>query len=274
MSTEERPRKMSPHHHHDMSADQSPAAERAIIGRTSLRLAATLLLAGQILYIVVTQFHTGGDANDHPAIFAAYAGSGIWKGVHVAQFASMAILLAGLLALFFALDLPDGAARWAGRFGAASAVVALALYGVLQAVDGVGNKMVDDAWVAAAGADKAARFASAEAMRWLEWGARSYQDFALGVALVLVGAAVAGKAWVARPIAYLMGLSGLAYLVQGWVVGSEGFSPTNTIFILVAWVLSVAWMIWLAVLAWRMPDSQAHRLADEGAGRSVSAPRI
>lgn len=47
----------------------------------SLRLSATLLLVGQLRYIVVTpvvtQFHTGGDANNHPAIFAAYAGGGI-----------------------------------------------------------------------------------------------------------------------------------------------------------------------------------------------------
>ena len=103
----------------------------------SLRLSATLLLAGQILYIVVTQFHTGGDANDHPAIFAAYADSGIWTAVHIGQFAAMAILLAGLLALFFALDVRAGTARWAGRFGAASAVATLALYGVLQAVTGL-----------------------------------------------------------------------------------------------------------------------------------------
>jgi hypothetical protein len=134
-------------------------------------------------------------------------------------------------------------------------VVALALYGVLQAVDGVANKEVDDAWVAAHGAEKAARFATAEAIRWLQWGARSYQDFALGLALLLFAAAVARTAWVARPIAYLMGLSGLTYLVQGWVVGSEGFSRTHTILILVTWALSVAWMIWLVVLAWRMPES-------------------
>jgi hypothetical protein len=102
----------------------------------SLRLSATLLLVGQLLYIVVTQFHTGGDANDHPAIFAAYAGSGIWTAVHVAQFAAMAVLLAGLLALIVALDVPAGTARLAGLFGAASAVAALALYGALQAVDG------------------------------------------------------------------------------------------------------------------------------------------
>jgi hypothetical protein len=101
--------------------------------------------------------------------------------VHLGQFAGIAILLAGLLALFFALDVRDGTASWAGRFGAASAVVALALYGVLQAVDGVANKEVDDAWVAAPAAEKAARFASAEAIRWLEWGARSCQDFAPGL---------------------------------------------------------------------------------------------
>jgi hypothetical protein len=71
-----------------------------------------------------------------------------------------------------------------------------------------------------------------------------------------------------------MGLSGLAYLVQGWVVGSEGFSPTHTILILAAWVLSVAWMIWLVVLAWRMPDSQARRLADQGVGRTATSPTI
>ena len=83
-----------------------------MIDGMSLRLSAALLLAGQLLYIAVTQLHVGGDANDHPAIFATYAESGIWKAVHVGQFASAAILLAGLFALFFALDLrlgrPDG----------------------------------------------------------------------------------------------------------------------------------------------------------------------
>ena len=70
-----------------------------MIDRASLRMSAGLLLAGQMLYIVITQFHAGGDANDHPAIFAVYAGSGIWKAVHVGQFACAAILLAGLVAL-------------------------------------------------------------------------------------------------------------------------------------------------------------------------------
>jgi hypothetical protein len=231
-----------------------------MIDRASLRMAAGLLLAGQVLYIVVTQFHAGGAANDHPAIFTVYAGSAIWKPVHVGQFVCAAILLAGLVVLPFAVSAQVEWARWFGRFGAALAVVALALYGVLQAVDGVGNKEVDDAWVNAPNADMAARFASAEAMRWLEWGVRSYHDFALGLALLLIAASIAGAVGVVpRPIAYLMGLSGLTYLVQGWVVGSEGFSETHTILILVAWVLTLSWMIWLVVGAWRTPGSDANR---------------
>jgi hypothetical protein len=211
---------------------------------------------GQVLHIVVTQFHAGGDANNHPAIFTAYAANAIWTAVHVGQFASMAILIAGLLTLSFTLDVRIGTARWAARFGAASAVAALALYGVLQAVDGVALKQAVNAWASAPEAEKAARFASAEAIRWLEWGVRSYQDFTLGLALLLFAAAALQTACVPRPIASLMGLSGVTFLVQGWVAGSAGFTPTQSFAIVLAWGLSLVWMIWLAIIAWRMQDSQ------------------
>jgi hypothetical protein len=164
----------------------------------------------------------------------------------------MLLLLAGLFALFFALDAETGMARWAGRFGAASAVVALALYGVVLAVDGVALKQAVDAWANAPDAEKTARFASPEAIRWLEWGARSYENFALGLAFLLFAVAVMRTVWVPRPIAYLMGLPGLTYLVQGWVAGSDGFSQTHTIAIVLAEVLNLAWMSWLVALAWRM----------------------
>jgi hypothetical protein len=67
-----------------------------------------------------------------------------------------------------------------------------------------------------------------------------------------------------------MGLSGLTYLVQGWVVGSEGFSGTHDTLIVLAWVLSVAWMVWLVVIAWRMQDTEALASPDERAGRTAA----
>jgi hypothetical protein len=199
-------------------------------------------------------------------VFAEYAASGIWTAVHLGQFAAMSILLAGLLALFFALDIQTGAARWAARFGIASAAMTLPLYGVLRAVDGVALKHAVNAWASAPDAEKATRFASAEAIRWLEWGVRSYQDFAMGLAFLLFAAAVIRTAWAPRLIAYLMGLAGLTYLVQGWVVGSEGFSRTHTIAIVLAWVVNLAWMVWLAIVAWRMPDSESESVAENGTG--------
>jgi hypothetical protein len=224
----------------------------AFTSRASLGLSAWLLLVGQLLYIVVTQLHAGGDANHHHSIFTEYAHSGIWTAVHVGQFLGMAILIAGLLTLSFALDGQDKAAKWLGQLGAASAVATLALYGALQAVDGVALKQAVSAWVNAPEAEMASRFASAESIRWLEWGLRSYQDFALGLTLLLFAAAVVRVTWLSRPIAYLMGLTGLAYLVQGWVAGTEGFSQTQSVAIVLAWILSFAWMIWLAVVASRM----------------------
>ena len=179
--------------------------------RRSLRLATTLLLAGQLSYVVITLLHTGGEANNHPAIFAAYAASNIWTGVHVAQYACMATMLAGLLALFFALDTPRGTAGWAARFGAASTVTTLAIYGVVLGVDGVALKQAVNAWASAPEAEKPARFAVAEGMRWLEWGTRSYENFTLGLAVLLFAIAMVRTARVPRAIPYLMALSGLTY---------------------------------------------------------------
>lgn len=225
--------------------------------RAALRLSATLLLVGQLSYVLVTLLHTGGEGNSHHAIFAAYAGSRNWTAVHVAQFACMAIFLGGLIALFFAVDRRVGIAMWASRFGAASAGVTLALYGGVLAVDGVALKQAVDAWARAPEAEKAARFATAEAIRWLEWGMRSYENFALGLAVLLFAVAVARTPRIPPPIAYLMGLSGLTYLAQGWVAGTAGFSETHTIGIVLAEVVNVVWMAWLLVVAGRNPNAAA-----------------
>jgi hypothetical protein len=234
----------------------TPAPAEPAKRHAALRLSATLLLAGQLLYVVITQLHAGGDANDHHTVFDEYAGNGIWTAVHAGQFAGMAILLAGLFALFFALDRPVGTAGWAARFGAACAVAALALYGLLQAVDGVALKHAVNAWTSATDVEKADRFANAEAIRWLEWGVRSYQNLTLGLAFLLFAAAVLRVAWIPRPIVALMGLSGLAYLAQGWLVGTSGFSAAESVAIVAAFVLDVVWMSWLLVVAYRKPKAQ------------------
>jgi hypothetical protein len=237
--------------------------------RTPFRAPAGLLLGGFVTYVMVTFLHTGGPANNHKVIFDDYAGSHDWAAVHLGQFAGMAIIVGGLIGLHAALGVRAGAAAWLSRFGAIAAGIALGLYGLLQAVDGVALKQAVDAWVSAPAADKAARFANAETVRWLEWGSRSYQSFTLGLALILLGAAVTLTRRLPRTLGVLMALSGAAYLAQGWVLGSHGFDDDNSLAILISYVLMLTWTGWLAVLAGRR-----NRVVSDADSRSATGVAV
>jgi hypothetical protein len=220
-----------------------------------LRLSATLVFIGGVLYTVLTLFvHPAGGPTEE-ATFAINAASGAWTAIHLGQFVSIAVLLAGLLVLFFALNVSQGTPRWVGFFGAIAAGVTLALAGVQYALDGVANKQAEEAWVSAPAAEKAARLASAQALRWLEWGITSYQLFMFGLALVLLAIVIVWTARVKRPIGYLMGVSGLAWLVLGWVIGTSGFTSAENLPAGAGILLLLASSIWLLIVAWRMKGS-------------------
>jgi hypothetical protein len=227
------------------------SAPSMIVDHAALRLSASLMVVGVILAMMAGIFHPGQEpANHHIAAFTEYAHNDSWTIIHLGQFVGTAVMITGLLVLFFTLDVHAGIAGWARRFGGISALVALALYGVLQAVDGVALKQAVDAWLRAPETEKAARFASAETVRWLEWAVRSYHSFMLGLAFVLFALVIVSTARLPKPIGYLMGVSGLAYITQGWVLGFEGFSATNTVPTLLG-ILVPMWSIWLLIVAWR-----------------------
>ena len=223
--------------------------------RKLLRLSATLLFISALVFEVASLLHPGGGANTDQAAFTVYANSSSWTAIHLGQFVGTAVFLAGLLVLFFALNVSQGSPRWVGFFAAIAAGVALALAGVVYAVDGVALKQATDAWVSAPAAEQAARFASAETIRWLEWGVRSYQSFMSGLALVLLAIVIVWTARITRPIGYVMGLNGLASIVQGWVIGTEGFSGTNGVIYDISGLATIVWIIWLLIVAWRMKES-------------------
>src|SRR3954447_7530905 len=80
-----------------------------MIGLKTLRLSAVLLVVGFILYVLISLLHPGREpANNHRAVFAEYASSDNWTAVHLGQFAGMAVIIAGLLVLYVALDLRAG----------------------------------------------------------------------------------------------------------------------------------------------------------------------
>jgi hypothetical protein len=226
--------------------------------RTYLRVAAIVLILGELLFGVAGNLHPAREsANQHAAVFAEYAESTNWTLVHLGQFAGMLVIIAGLLVLFQALNVRSGMAGLLAQGAAVSAAVTLALYGILQAIDGVALKQVVDAWASAPEAEKAARFASAEAIRFLEWGGRSYQDFMLGLTFLLFAIVIVSTARIPRLLGVLVGLTGIGYIAQGFITGAEGFSANNSTPTLFAYAVWLAWSIWLLVFAWRTHASKA-----------------
>lgn len=57
-----------------------------------------------------------------------------------------------------------------------------------------------------------------------------------------------------------MSLSDVPGCASHFVERRRAFSGTYTTLILVAWALSLAWTIWLVVVAWRVRDSDASHI--------------
>lgn len=236
----------------------------------SLRTSATLLFLGLLLIVVVGYFHPDhASANDHTAAFTEYAESEIWIAVHLGQFVAMAVVIAGLLALSASYKFDSGLPVWMNRAGVISAVVTLTLYAVLQAVDGVALKHAVDAWFQAPASEKVIRFATAETVRWLEWAIRSYQSYMLGLTFFLFAIVIllaGGK--IPNAIGLLMTLTGVAYVMQGWVIGSQGFSNNNTMPTLGGYISWIVWSLWFLIFAWRAKVAENMSVQDRDLNRS------
>jgi hypothetical protein len=96
----------------------------------ALVLSAILLAIGFVALPIAGAFHPDGPLNDHPAVFTEYARSVGWTTDHIAFFAAYAITIAGLIVLFYALDLPPGISWLLSKIGIAAAGAALALSAV------------------------------------------------------------------------------------------------------------------------------------------------
>jgi hypothetical protein len=164
-------------------------------------------------------FHPAGEEDDHEAIFTEYADSGGWVATHLGQFVGVALILAGLLVLYRALrrEAPDLA-----RFAAGATIATGAGWAVLQAVDGVALKQAVDAWVDASGPQETVRFATAETVRWVEWGVQSYVRVLFGVSLLLFGVVLTAGRLVAGWLGWVAVLAGLLSVAIGIDVGYSG----------------------------------------------------
>lgn len=190
--------------------------------RGLLRLAGGLLLGGFLFFAAVTMaFHPKHDENNHPVIFDKYDHSDAWVAIHIAQFVGVLIALGGFLVLHRFLE-TRGKDILLARLAFGATIATAAVWAALQAVDGTALKETVEAWAAASGPEKAARFGDAETVRWTEWGLQSYFRLLMGITFILYGTAAYRSGVIARWAGATGIAAGAAYLSIGIAVGHTG----------------------------------------------------
>ncbi|HJQ86166.1 MAG TPA: DUF4386 family protein [Propionibacteriaceae bacterium] len=220
------------------SAQEEPGrpVERLLVA------AGALWIVGAVVSFVGGTLHPHRELpNDHPAVFAEYAASTNWLWVHYLQFAAALTVVAGFLVLYEAMS-RRGVVSVLERSGYAAAIATALIFAANMAVDGIALKRAVDAWAAASDADKPIRFAAAETVRWLEWGANSFFQILLGLTLILFGLGIArtGICW--RPAGWLGVLAGIGLVIGGLLTGRDGFagSPVQSVAQLLFLVMALA----------------------------------
>jgi hypothetical protein len=116
-------------------------------------------------------------------------------------------------------------------------------------------KRAVDAWLIAAFADKPARFASAETVRWMEEATVSYQSFLLAVAVLLLGGVVVATAPHSATDRLPFDLGGHCLSGRGWVLGGSGFAAAGAVPTYLAQFTQLILSACLLVVAWRIHRS-------------------
>ena len=158
--------------------------------RTLLRIGSIAFIAGSIITIVSTLFHTTSENPSNQLLeFITYANSYSWTTVHNGQFIGVIIVFSGgFVALYRLLVQSESSmASMLAWIGLALAIMTASAFAVLQAVDGIANKMAVDCWVAAPTEEKVITFKVAEGIRFIEYGINIIFRILQGTVAVIFG---------------------------------------------------------------------------------------
>jgi len=228
--------------------------------RPMLRMGSVAFLAGIVIFMISTiGFHAGTeDPMDNPAVFAAYAQSDPWIAAHIGQFAGIMLIYAGGFVALHRLLLhsESGVASALAWFGLAATIITASTYAILQAVDGVAQKIATSSWYAippsssTAGSEeeKAIAFRVAEGIRWTEIGINSYFRMLQGTVGIIFGVAIVKSGLLRRWIGAVGIAVGAVSIAAGVITSYIGFSePVSNI-----WAVTLyLWIIILGIFMWR-----------------------
>jgi hypothetical protein len=219
--------------------------------RSLLRIGSIALLAGAIIAIVSTLFHAStDDPSNHLLVFMTYASDDSWIAVHIGQFAGVMMVFAGGFVALSRLLVQSEISlvsilAW---IGLAIAIMTASAFAILQAVDGIGNKLAADSWVAAPSDEKAITFEVAEGVRFIEIGANSYFRILQGTVAVIFGIAILKNKLISKWIGGAGVVIGAVTIYAGLEVSYHGFGGLTT----EIGISMIIYFIWVGIMGGSM----------------------
>lgn len=228
-----------------------------------LTFSGSLLIAGLLVNLAAKLVHPAGSEDSHREIFAKYAASDAWVAIHLLQYVGGLLAIAGLFVLC-RLFAAEGKQALLSRLAAGATIATAAVLTLLQGLDGVALKEAVDAWAAATPADEGTTLATAEAIRWLEWGVQSYFRIVFGLcfALLSIPFFADGRH---RSLAWLAASAGAVSMAGGVDVGYSGLESDVGAVVDVAFAVTAASFA-IAVLAVGLSSRSRPAVAADPAG--------
>jgi hypothetical protein len=128
--------------------------------------------------------------------------------------------------------------------GLALAITTACAFTVLQAVDGIAQKMAVDSWVAAPPEEKAIPFRVAEGIRFIEYGTNSIFRILQGTVAVIFGVAIVRSKIPSKWIGRAGVVMGAITIYAGIEVAYLGFGSLTTII----GISMIIYSIWVGIL--------------------------
>jgi hypothetical protein len=236
----------------DMVQTSSPELQR-----TLFRVGSIAFIAGAIIAIVSTLFHaTSKDPANQILEFTAYANSDSWTAVHIGQFVGVIMVFSGgFVALYRLLVQSESSMIFIlSWIGLSLAIMTASAFAVLQAVDGIANKMAVDSWVEAPPEKKDITFTVAEGIRFIEYGTNSIFRILQGTVAVIFGITILNIKFLNKWICVAGIVIGTITIYAGLEVVYLGFVGPTTV-IGISMIIYFIWVGILGVLMWRKSTS-------------------
>ena len=215
--------------------------------RPLLRIGSIAFLAGAIIAIVSTLFHASTeDPANHFLVFTTYASDDSWIAIHIGQFVGVIMVFAGGFVILYRLlvQSDSGMASILAWIGLALAIMTASAFAVLQAVDGIAQKMAVDSWVDAPPNEKAVTFGVAEGIRFIEIGTNSVFRILQGTLTIIFGVAIVKGKILSKWIGGAGVVMGAVTIYAGLEVAYMGFDGLTTMI----GISMIIYFIWVGIL--------------------------